>query len=137
MESLTRVMEKLKAGETAQVQVARDGKILPLTLTVMERQNPPVRPDESRPTHTFLGFGLTVEDGGPGRVRIKSVEPGSPAARAGLIEGDWILSIDGRPVRSIPGMKALVSKRKSFIAATRTERPSAVKNPFKIQAVGI
>jgi S1-C subfamily serine protease len=35
-------------------------------------------------------------------VRVIQVEPGSPAARAGLREGDHLLAIDGRPLRDVP-----------------------------------
>lgn len=34
-------------------------------------------------------------------VRLRSIEPGGPAAKAGLMEGDIIAAIDGRPVTGV------------------------------------
>lgn len=46
----------------------------------------------------FLGVVLQ-EHAGSGRVRLFRVSPGSPAARAGLLPGDQIVSINGNPIR--------------------------------------
>lgn len=56
----------------------------------------------------YFGFALTVE--GEGKfwnptlrsVRIKEVSPASPAALAGMVSGDEILEVAGKPV---PGAK--------------------------------
>jgi regulator of sigma E protease len=48
----------------------------------------------------FIGAGLIGFDIPVGSVAIVEVAPGSPAARAGLQEGDTILSIDGLTVRN-------------------------------------
>ena len=45
-------------------------------------------------------------------VVINSVEPGSPAARAGLKMGDVIQTIDGHPIRSGDELVQIVSERK-------------------------
>jgi len=45
-------------------------------------------------------------------VVVNSVEPGSPAARAGLKMGDVILAIDGDPIRSGDELVQIVSDRK-------------------------
>jgi hypothetical protein len=54
-----------------------------------------------------LGVGVTGAGGGDGSevdpqdgVRITSITPGSPAATAGLREGDIVLSVESRPVTS-------------------------------------
>ncbi len=44
-------------------------------------------------------LGITVEEEGPGVVSLTEVKPGSPADRAGLLSGDRIVSIDGRPLQ--------------------------------------
>lgn len=42
-------------------------------------------------------LGMTVEERTPGLV-VKSVVPGSPAARAGLLENDRLIAVNGRSV---------------------------------------
>jgi len=47
------------------------------------------------------GFGVQANRASPGRgVRVDSVAPSGPAARAGLREGDLILTVEGTEVRS-------------------------------------
>ena len=56
----------------------------------------------------FLGVGLTDRtDGGQGAV-IANVEDGSPAAKAGIAEGDVVVAINGRPIAGRTGMIAIV-----------------------------
>lgn len=47
------------------------------------------------------GTGITLFELRPDAVLLVSVEPLSPAARAGLVAGDWIMSIDGKPVEGL------------------------------------
>jgi regulator of sigma E protease len=42
------------------------------------------------------------------RVQVYGVQPGSPAAQAGMEEGDLFVSIDGRPIRSTEDVRAAV-----------------------------
>lgn len=46
----------------------------------------------------YTGVGLWVKEGYAGGVEVASVQPGSPAAAAGLGGGDGLLEVDGRPV---------------------------------------
>lgn len=56
----------------------------------------------------YLGVGLTDRtDGGQGAV-IANVEEGSPAALAGIEEGDVVLAIDDSPIAGRTGMIAVV-----------------------------
>ena len=56
----------------------------------------------------YLGVGLTDRsDGGQGAV-IANVEDGSPAAKAGIREGDVVVAINGRPIAGRTGMIAVV-----------------------------
>ena len=61
---------------------------------------PPGAPPSAGPTPAELQrlrawIGLSLED-----TRVDNVEPGSPAARAGLMLGDELIAIDRRRVRS-------------------------------------
>jgi serine protease Do len=47
----------------------------------------------------------------PGGFRVRSVTPGSPAARAGLRTGDQIISLDGTPIASREAFETALSTR--------------------------
>ena len=54
----------------------------------------------------YLGVvGTDPETGAPGAL-ITEVEPGSPAATGGLLVDDLVVSIDGRPIRSMDDLAA-------------------------------
>lgn len=56
----------------------------------------------------FLGVGVTRrDDGGQGTI-ITDVQPNSPAARAGIKEGDVVLSVDGEPIDGQAGLVAVI-----------------------------
>lgn len=56
----------------------------------------------------FLGVGLTQrEDGGQGAI-ITNVQPGSPAAKAGIREGDIVVSVDGETIDGQAGLVAAI-----------------------------
>lgn len=69
-------------------------------------------------TRGFLGVQLALVDAdgrqprvGPGAfVGIESVNPGSPAERAGLTAGDVLVRVNGVEVQSVAGMLALVAR---------------------------
>jgi len=59
----------------------------------------------------FLGVGLAERtDGGAGAI-IADVQPGSPAAEAGIREGDLVLSVDGEPINGQTGLVAAIRDR--------------------------
>jgi putative serine protease PepD len=61
------------------------------------------------PAHAFLGVASAPALGTGGGVVVQGVQPGGPAAKAGLRAGDEIETIDGRTLRGVDDLIAIVS----------------------------
>ncbi len=67
--------------------------------------------DEEPVGTAWLGItGQSPTDGSPGALVVSVVE-GSPAANAGLLDGDRIFRSDGRPIRDMPALRADIQIR--------------------------
>lgn len=62
--------------------------------------------------HGWLGIAGEDHDGHPDGVLVTATEPGSPAARAGLVAGMVLTDVDGRPVDSMAELMAAVRPRR-------------------------
>ena len=58
--------------------------------------------------HAYLGVQL---DSTASNARLASVQPGTPAARAGLQSGDVITAIDGKTITSTNGVQSAISSK--------------------------
>jgi putative serine protease PepD len=56
----------------------------------------------------YLGVGVTKRDDGGQGATITNVQPDSPAAAAGIQEGDIVLSVDGEPIDGQAGLVAVI-----------------------------
>lgn len=65
--------------------------------TYLEPSATAVTPVPERERATGSDYGLDLGATYEGRVIVAYVDEGSPAARAGLVEGDFVLTIEGRP----------------------------------------
>ena len=79
-------------------------------------------------------LGVLVEETRNGLV-IRKVLPGTPAAKAGLKEGDLIIMADGKPVKSLTDLKlALYPKREEdkikLVVLRAEERKKVTVGPF-------
>jgi len=71
------------------------------------------------PNSGYLGVRLgEIEHG----VKVELVEPGKPAAKAGLKAGDIVLSVAGRKVTSVDGMVAAIQGYKAGQVSLRIKR---------------
>jgi S1-C subfamily serine protease len=95
----------------------------------------------------FLGVGLKASERRPRGLAIERVTPGSPAARAGLIGEDIILSIDGMPIHDnddlllavgmiLAGGKAQIEYQRNSGSPVRTASVTLAKSyvPGKVIA---
>ncbi len=102
-------------GTTVPVEVHRDGNNITLNVTVgnlpndMNQVSPTVAPQKSKSrlgigiadlssqdVRRQLGISPTIQSGAV----VEEVYPGSPAEMAGLMAGDVIVSMDGKPITS-------------------------------------
>ncbi|MET9959129.1 S41 family peptidase [Streptomyces sp. NPDC006326] len=59
----------------------------------------------------WTGVGLWVRRGDAGRIEVDRVQPGGPAARAGLRPGDRLLGVDARAVTGLPASEVVALLR--------------------------
>ena len=118
---LTDTVAATPAGQTARVDFIRDGQPQTVSVRLAERPNnanaraiPSDRGDAEGGAIQQGGLGIqgrtitpeTIEEMGlklkvPTGVFVASVQPGSPAADAGLLHGDVIHGLDGAEVKSV------------------------------------
>jgi len=117
---LPRIVGATKPGSRSTMQVFRRGNYRDLNVTVAELEDEQPRrvsQSESKPQATAGGLGLTVSDLSDaqrrelkvkGGVRVESAD--GAAARAGLREGDVVLSLDNTEINSAKQFETVVAK---------------------------
>ncbi len=103
---LSRIVASTPVGKTLTIKVFRNGKVIPLQATVAEMEEPTevARAPSRKP------LGLTVQNITPEIARslglegemgvvVTGVEPGSPAAKAGIRRGDVIQEVNRKSIK--------------------------------------
>ncbi len=97
-------------GKTVDVEVLREGKRMNLSVTVTERKPEKAAAAPSN-EKSLRGLGLSVAPTKTGEgVQVASVNPESPAAKAGVRPGDVILSVNRRNVDDPESFRNAVEK---------------------------
>ena len=130
---LPRVVGGVKPGSKATLQVFRRGAYRDLNVTVVEFEPEPAKRTserETKPQPSAIGtLGVSVTDLSEaqrkelkvkGGVRVESVD--GAAARAGVREGDVILSLDNTEITSVKQFETLVGKLDKSKAVTALVR---------------
>ncbi|HET9768791.1 MAG TPA: trypsin-like peptidase domain-containing protein [Thermoanaerobaculia bacterium] len=114
-------------GSQVQLEVLRGGKRIPRTVTLGERpsgEEAPEPPEEhAQPGVEWLGLrygdltpGIRSSHGIPDDVQgvwVRAISPRSPLVDEGVEPGDVVTEIDGRPVRTVAELEAVVKAARS------------------------
>ena len=87
-----------------------------------------------RASHPVIGIGLA--DGPDGPV-IRSVQPGAPAAKAGLKPDDEIAAIDGQPMRGAADVVAAIDRKGVGQRITLTIRRGKARLTVKLKPMDL
>jgi serine protease Do len=102
-----------RPGQAAKVRVWSDGAEKTLNVTVGELPNQEKTAAAARPAANSGKLGLTLRSSEEGLV----VEDATgPAAAAGVQEGDVILAVNNRPVKSVKDLRGLIDKAGKHVA---------------------
>ena len=118
---LPRTVASTPVGKTVTVKVSRGGKLIDRPVKLGEMEEKGMEAAKTSPSQKSLGisvqnvtpelakgFGLKNESG----VLVVRVEPGSPAAEAGIQEGDIISQVNRKPIKDVQDFAQKVENAK-------------------------
>lgn len=121
---LRSIVGLLRVGEKVEFKLYRDGKLKNVTVTVGKDTQqaatvtPEVSPRLAGATFAPVDDSLRDQDIDQGIV-VKSVQPGSPAAKAGLRPNDVIIAINRRPVATMEEFNKLIAGKGQLLIQLR------------------
>jgi hypothetical protein len=109
------------------------GKVSDHALAELSKDRPDI--DVARVSDAYLGATYLPNEG-TNRPQVASVRPNSPAARAGLQEGDLIVKFAGKPVADFPALRAvtLTLKPGQVVGATLLRNGKTVRVTVELGA---
>jgi serine protease Do len=111
-----------KVGQSVQLELWRNGKAAMVSLRTGEQPDRMARASNRRPqaepppvkVPPTSNHGMTIEDAQPGAalsgVIVRDVAPGSAADAAGLLPGDVITEVAGKPVKGKSDFEAVIAR---------------------------
>ena len=119
---LPRIVAAIAIGKTVPVKISRNGKVINKDVKVGEMDEKPVTETSKAPTGKKLG--IAVQNITPDIARalslkdtngavVTQVEPGSPAANAGIQQGDVIREVNRKPVKDVKGFMERIEEAKA------------------------
>jgi serine protease Do len=118
---LPRIVASTSVGKEVTVKLSRDGKVMDRQVKVGEMEEKGVEVSKAPSSHKSLG--ITVQNLTPETAKelglkkdtgvvVARVEPGSPAADAGIQTGDVIREVNRKPVNNVDDFAQKVEKAK-------------------------
>ncbi|WP_420473825.1 DegQ family serine endoprotease [Noviherbaspirillum sp. ST9] len=127
-----------KPGDKASMEVWRDGKKVDLRTTLgAAKENVAAKDAGTAVPKGKLGLAvrpLTPEEASASRLAagVLVEQAAGPAARAGIEQGDIILSVNGKEVKTVDQLKSLVDKEHKHVALLVQRGESKIFVPIKI-----
>jgi serine protease Do len=117
---LPRIVASTPVGKTVTIKLSRDGKVLDRQVKVGEMEE---KAEVAKTPSTKKSLGITVQDLSPEIAKrlgleketgvvVTGVEPGSPAADAGIQTGDVIREVNRKPVKGVQDFIQKIEKAK-------------------------
>ena len=106
---LRNAVASTKPGTPVSLQVLRNGRTETLQATVAELESRRERVSAPSEERGEGRFGMTIESGDAG-VAVVEVDPSGIAAESGLQQGDVIVKVDGRNVRTAAELKSALNR---------------------------
>ena len=107
----------LKVGDSVEIGLLREGK--PKTVTAVLRE--PAQLADASAIHPSLAGAELIEasEDSAGGVRVRNVEPGSPAAQAGLLADDRIIAVNRVRISTLAQLREAAKGQASMLVQLR------------------
>jgi Do/DeqQ family serine protease len=120
---LRNIVGLLRVGDTVKLKVMREGKPRTLAVTIGKDDEAASTGDTLNPrlagaTFAPIDDGTREADASRG-ILVQTVDPRSPAARAGLRQGDVIIGINRRPVETMEDFRQLAAGKGQLLLHLR------------------
>ncbi len=102
----------LRTGDSGTVAFYRGGQLIERKVTIHDPQMVARTRGEAPEDSRFAGatFEEVTSEDGEKAIRVTGIEPGSPAARTGIVPGDVIYSVNRRRIESVDDLSTIIER---------------------------